>query len=52
MMMTTEAIGDDYHGEKETKLRIEIDDISVSENELRFAFLLTDEHDGDLLSGD
>jgi len=41
-----------YHGEKEAELRVEVDDVSVSEDELWLAFLLARENDGDLLSGD
>jgi len=45
-------VGDYYHGEEESKLWVEVDDVAVGEDELRLVFLLGGEHDGDLLRGD
>ena len=41
-----------YHGQKDAELWVEIDHVAVGEDELRLAFLLAGENDGDLLSGD
>jgi len=41
-----------YHGEKEAELWVEIDHVSIGEDELGLAFLLAGENDGDLLSSD
>jgi len=40
------------HGEEDAELRVHVDDVSVSEDELRATLLLAREHDGDLLRGD
>ena len=40
------------HREEDTELGIHFDEIAIGEDELPFAFLLTREHDGNLLSSD
>jgi len=45
-------ISSHYHGEKQAELRIKINQISVSEDNLWFALLLADKYDGDLLCRD
>ena len=40
-----------YHGQEDTKLWVHVDNVSVREDELRFAFLLAGQHDVDLLGG-
>ena len=39
-----------HHGDEKSKLGVQVDNISVSENELTFTFLPASEHDSDLLS--
>lgn len=42
---------DTHHSQKNTKFRIEIDHIAITENKLLLSVLLSCQHDVDLLGG-
>jgi len=41
-----------YHGQEESKLGVQVNNVSIGKYELRFAFFLTDENNCYLLSCD